>query len=264
MSEQTAITATERDGPKFDWDFFLAHAGPDLEEARKLRRQLSPPARVFLDAECISPGQVWAEVLADALQSSLIHLIIVSPNSGQAYYQSEEIAVAIQMAREDPHTHRVVPVYINSRGVPKTVPYGLKTRHGLSVADDNDLAEAKLRLLDTLEEIRRLEKKKGEVVSVQREAVARIESGGNADLLAGLNEVTRFVRPLLKALLVMLGLAFAGLVACLLLPQLEDERALAVTVLGCMCALLLAAVLWLTARSLSYAQQIAQGRINGG
>ena len=264
MSEQTAIMTTGGDEPKFDWDFFLAHAGPDLEDARKLKRQLSPPARVFLDAECISPGEVWSQVLSEALQSSLIHLILVSPNTEAAYYQSEEIAVAIQMAREDPHTHRVVPIYLNSPGVPKMVPYGLKTRHGLSVDDEDDLAAVRQHLLETLEEIRRLEEKKGRVVSVQREAVRRIAAGGNADLLAGLNEVTRFVRPLLKALLVMLGLAFAGLVTCLVLPQLEDERVLAVTVFGCLCALLLAAVLWLTARSLSYAQQIARGQINGG
>jgi hypothetical protein len=168
------------------------------------------------------------------------------------------------MAREDPHTRRVVPVYLNSRGVPKSVPYGLKTRHGLSVADEKDLASARERLLRTLGEIRRLEEKKGEVISVNRVAVERIEAGGNADLLAGLNEVTRFVRPLLRTLLALFALAIVGLVTCLVLPRLEEERALLAVVFGSLCALLLAAVLWLTARSLSYAQQIAQGRINGG
>ena len=261
MSDQTT-TAPAATG--FDWDFFLAHAGPDLEAARKLRRQLEPPARVFLDDECIALGENWDRVLSEALRSSLIHIIIVSPNTEDAYYQCEEIAVAIQMAREDPHTRRVVPLYLNSRGVPKTVPYGLKTRHGLSVADERDLAAAKERLLRTLSEIRRLEEKKGEVVAVQREAVERIAAGSNADLLAGLNEVTRFVRPLLKTLLALLAMAFAGLLASLLLPSLAAERALLATIFGGLCALLLAGALWLTARSLSYAQQIAQGRINGG
>lgn len=203
-------------------------------------------------------------MLSDALRSSLIHIIMVSPNTEDAYYQCEEIAVAIQMAREDPHTRRVVPLYLNSQGVPKSVPYGLKTRHGLSVADEKDLAAAKERLLRTLSEIRRLEEKKGEVVEVQREAVEKITAGSNSDLLAGLNEVTRFVRPLLKTLLALLGLAFVGLLVSLLLPSLAEERVLLATVFGSVCALLLAAVLWLTARSLAYAQQIAQGRINGG
>ena len=263
MAEQTATT-TAQDDPDFDWDFFVAHAGADLEDARRLKRQLEPPAKVFLDDECILPGDIWAQEISEALRSSLIHLILVSPNTENAYYECEEIAVAIQMAREDPHTRRVVPVYLNSKGVPKSVPYGLKTRHGLSVADEKDLAAAKERLLRTLEEIRRLEEKKGEVVAVQREAVERIASGGNADVLAGLNEVTRFVRPLLKTLLALLVLAVVGLVACLVLPSLAEERALLATVFGSLCALLLAGVLWLTARSLSYAQQIAQGRINGG
>lgn len=266
MSDQTATTqqTAPPTDPDFKWDFFLAHAGADLEAARQLKRQLEPPAEVFLDDEDISLGENWDRVLSEALRSSLIHVIMVSPNTEDAYYQCEEIAVAIQMAREDPHTRRVVPFYLNSRGVPKSVPYGLKTRHGLSVADEKDLAAAKERLLRTLGEIRRLEERKGEVVEVQREAVEKIASGGNADLLAGLNEVTRFVRPLLKTLLALLGLAFVGLLVSLLLPSLAGERALLATVFGSLCALLLAAVLWLTARSLSYAQQIAQGRINGG
>ena len=263
MSDQTA-TITRQDAPEFDWDFFLAHAGADLEAARKLKRQLAPPAHVFLDAEDIPLGENWDKYLAGALRSSLIHIILVSPQTEDAYYQCEEIAVAIQMSREDPHTRRVVPLYLNSHGVPKSVPYGLKTKHGLSVADERDLSEAKVRLLRTLEEIRRLEEKKGEVIEVQRAAVEQIETGGNAELLAGLNEVTRFVRPLLKALLALLVLSVVGLVACLLLPYFKEERALLATVFGCLCALLLAGVLWLTARSLSYAQQIAQGRINGG
>ena len=262
MSDHTATTA--QTPPDFKWDFFLAHAGADLEAARKLKRELEPPAEVFLDADDISLGQNWDRVLAEALRSSLIHVIIVSPNTEEAYYQREEIAVAIQMAREDPHTRRVVPVYLSSQGMPKSVPYGLKTRHGLTVADEKDLASAKERLLQTLSEIRRLEVKKDEVVAVQRAAVERIASGSNTEMLAGLNEVTRFVRPLLKTLIGLLALAFAGLLAALLLPSLAGERVLLLTVLGSICALLLAAVLWLTARSLSYAQQIAQGRINGG
>ena len=262
MSDHTATTT--QTAPDFKWDFFLAHAGADLEAARKLKRELEPPAEVFLDADDISLGQNWDRVLAEAMRSSLIHVIMVSPNTEEAYYQCEEIAIAIQMAREDPHTRRVVPVYLSSQGMPKSVPYGLKTRHGLTVADDKDLTTAKERLLQTLGEIRRLEEKKDEVVAVQRVAVERINAGGNSDLLAGLNEVTRFVRPLLKTLLVLFALAFMGLLASALLPSLAGERTLLVTVFGSICALLLAAVLWLTARSLSYAQQIAQGRINGG
>ena len=262
MADQPA--AAEPPAPDFDWDFFLAHAGADLEVARRLRRQLEPPARVFLDDECISLGESWDRKLAEALRSSLIHVILVSPNTDEAYYECEEIAVAVQLAREDPHTRRVVPVYLNSKGVPNAVPYGLKTRHGLALPDSKDLTAAKERLLRTLQEVRRFERRKVEVVAVQREAVEKIETGGKAELLAGLGEVTRFVRPLLKTLLALLVLSAAGLVACLLLPQLKSERALLATVFGGLCALLLASVMWLTARSLSYAQQIAEGRINGG
>jgi hypothetical protein len=95
MPDHTATTA--QTVPDFKWDFFLAHAGADLEAARKLKRELEPPAEVFLDADDISLGQNWDRVLAEALRSSLIHVIIVSPNTEEAYYQCEEIAVAIQM-----------------------------------------------------------------------------------------------------------------------------------------------------------------------
>lgn len=267
MADQTD-TATEHPveppAPEFDWDFFLAHAAPDLEVARTLKRQLEPPAKAFLDDECIPLGESWDRKLAEALRSSLIHVILVSPHSDEAYYQCEEIAVAIQLTREDPHTRRVIPIYLNSKGVPNTVPYGLKTRHGLTLPDSKDLTAAKQRLLQTLQEVRRFERKKVEVVAVQREAVEKIQAGGSAELLAGLNEVTRFVRPLLQTLLALFVLSVVGLFLCLVLPQFAPQRGLLAAVFGSLCALLLAAVTWLTARSLSYAQQIAQGRINGG
>ncbi len=262
MADET--TTTEQTAPGFSWDFFLAHAGADLEVARKLQAELEPPARVFLDDSDLPLGVSWDAALAEALRSSLIHVILISPRTEKAHYEREEIAVAIQMSREDPHTRRVVPVYLDSEGVPSVVPYGLKIKHGLTVPDSKNLTVAKERLLKTLAEIRRYEVKKEEVVAVQREAVAKITGGGNTEMLAGLNEVTRFVRPLLKTLLVLFVISTVALIASLLLPLFEGGRGLAATVFGSLCALLLAATLWLTARSLSYAQQIAQGRINGG
>jgi hypothetical protein len=263
MANQLASPPPQSD-PGFDWDFFLAHAGADLDVARQLKQQLEPPAKVFLDAEDISLGDNWNKILSEALRSSLIHVILVSANTDAAYYEGEEIAVAIQMAREDPHTRRVVPVYLNSNGVPGIVPYGLKIKHGLSIPDTKDLTTAKERLLITLREMRHYEEKKVEEVGKKQEAVRNIAGGGNAELLAGLSEVTRFVRPLVITLLVLFVLSMLGLVASLLLPSFEGDRVLPASVFGSICALLLAAVLWLTARSLTYAQQIAQGRINGG
>ena len=248
----------------FDWDFFLAHAGPDLDIARNLKRELEPPARTFLDDENLVLGDDFDAELAEAQQSSLISVVIVSPNTEQAYYQREEIAAAIQMSREDPHTHRVVPVFFNQAQIgSRQIPYGLRLKHSLRVLDSSDLTEAGKRLLQTLEQMKHYEEKKTDVVAKQRAAIPKVTSG-NASALVGLAEITRFVRPLLKTLLVLFVLVVALLITCLLLPYFAEVRALLATVLGSLCALLLAAMLWLTARSFSYAQQIAQGRINGG
>jgi hypothetical protein len=248
----------------FDWDFFLAHAGPDLDLARNLKRALEPPAKTFLDDENLTLGDDFDRELAEAQQSSLISVVIVSPHTEEAYYQREEIAAAIQMSREDPHTHRVVPIFFNQAQIgTRQIPYGLRLKHSLKVADSTDLTEAGKRLLETLKLMKHYEEKKVDVVAEQRAAITTVTSP-NANALAAVPELTRFVGPLLKTLLVMFVLVVLLLIACLLLPYFAEVRALLATVLGSLCALLLASMLWLTARSFSYAQQIAQGRINGG
>jgi len=258
-----ADNAPNPESSKFTWDFFLAHAGPDLAIARNLKRALEPPAKTFLDDENLMLGDDFDLELATAQQSSLISVVIVSPNTEQAYYQREEIAAAIQMSRADPHTHRVVPVFFNPEQMGGQIPYGLRLKHSLRVSDSNDLTEAGKRLLQTWTLMKQYEVKKADVVAEQLAAIPKI-TGGNVNALSGIVEVTRFVRPLLKTLLILFVLVVIFLIASLLLPTFADVRALLATVLGSLCALLLASMLWLTARSFNYAQQIAQGRINGG
>ena len=68
-----------------------------------------------------------------------------------AYYQREEIAAAIALARTNAHTHRVVPVYLPG-ALPSSdrVPYGLRLKHGISLRGDSDFESAARRLLDLL------------------------------------------------------------------------------------------------------------------
>src|SRR5215213_5066265 len=101
--------------PAYQWDFFLAHAGDDLDVARNLKQKLDPPARAFLDDANVRLGDDWDETLSEAQRSALISVIIVSPNTTKAHYEREEIATAIQMARQDPDTHRVIPVFVGAR-----------------------------------------------------------------------------------------------------------------------------------------------------
>jgi hypothetical protein len=114
------------------WDLFLAHAGADKEAAETLYDLLAERAKVFLDSRCLTYGDDWDEVLSIAQSSSLITVVLISSNTDRAYYQREEIASAIQMAREDKSKHRVVPVYLDEMNSETYVPYGLRLKHGIS------------------------------------------------------------------------------------------------------------------------------------
>ena len=85
MTDQPATAQASE--PDYSWDFFLAHAGSDLSVAENLRQQLEPPAKVFLDAVSVQLGDDWDETLSEAQRSSLISVVIVSPNTKKAYYQ---------------------------------------------------------------------------------------------------------------------------------------------------------------------------------
>jgi hypothetical protein len=249
---------------KYEWDFFLAHAGADLPDATTLYHKLTPPAAVFLDEVCLVPGDDWPEVLPAAQRSSLISVILVSPNSDQGYYDKEEIAAAIQMARDDPRTHRVVPVYFKAKEIPNDkIPYGLRPKHSLYVPDSGDLSEIGERLLATLDVMRQYEEKKGEIVAAQRIAVEKIVSKrSGTEVLSGLGEVTKVVRPFLYMLIFLLVVMLALTLVAALTPS--DLRLLLVTTFASVSVLLLGFILWFTARSFSYALQIVPGRINGG
>ncbi len=130
-----------------EYEFFLAHAGPDLGRAEELFQLLACRARVFLDARCLLPGDNWNNSLTHAQKNSLITVVLISSRSDSAYYQSEEIATAISLAREDPQTHRVVPVYLEPV---QDVPYGLRIKHSLSVPQNGGISGVSAKLLELL------------------------------------------------------------------------------------------------------------------
>lgn len=148
------------------WDFFIAHASKDKQAAHELYRLLAPYSRVFLDSECLLPGDDWDRELALAQRNSRITLVLISSNVGGAYYAREEIASAVAMAREDQQRHRVVPIYLDAAGV--DVPYGLRLKHGLSVTPESSLETISEKLLQLLARLtgtpeRRAERPGGEV-----------------------------------------------------------------------------------------------------
>jgi hypothetical protein len=132
-----------------DWDFFLAHAGADQEKAESLYEYLADKSRVFLDSRCLRLGDDWDAELAAAQRHSLVTVVLVSINTEAAYYEREEVAAAIALARKDRDSHRVVPLYTDVTGSDDArIPYGLRLKHGISLGDDCTLADAAARLLD--------------------------------------------------------------------------------------------------------------------
>lgn len=250
--------------PSYAWDFFLAHAGADLPVAQDLYLKLAPPAKVFLDAVTMLPGDDWDQELRTAQRGSLISVIIVSSKTNDAYYQREEIAAAIDMARQDPRSHRVVPLYVQAKEIPRDgIPYGLRLKHSLYVPDSGDLTETGTRLLETLEVMKHYEEKKTQVVANQRIALEKIVSHrSNVEVISGFHEVTKFVRPLLHTFIALLAATIVLLGASMFAPA--EFRGLIAAISASLAALLLAAILWLSAYSLRYAPQIAHGQINAG
>ena len=129
-----------------NWHFFLAHAGPDKAIAEQLYDHLSADAKVFLDSKSIQLGEEWDRVLSIAQRSSLITVVLISPNTENAYYQREEIAAAIALARSN-EKHRVVPVYLNqAASTSDKVPYGLRLKHGVVLSEEVTVKNLALKL----------------------------------------------------------------------------------------------------------------------
>jgi hypothetical protein len=132
------------------WDFFIAYAGPDREAAAALHDLLSPPFRVFLDRRSLLPGDDWASRLAAAQAGAAVTLVLISPRTDAAYYQREEIARALDLARREDDAHRVVPILLDGPGRAVELPYGLRLRHGISVTEAGGLPGVSDRLKNAL------------------------------------------------------------------------------------------------------------------
>jgi hypothetical protein len=135
-----------------EWDVFIAHAGGDLAAAESLYAALAPKMPVFLDAKCLRPGDNWDTELARAQRSSLVTAVLVSARAEEAYYEREEIATAIRMARENPRLHRVIPIFLDEASA-RTPPYGLTLKHGLRMDNPSSpasVAEALERLVQSV------------------------------------------------------------------------------------------------------------------
>jgi hypothetical protein len=123
----------------YKWDFFIAHASSDRTVAEDLYERLTKDARVFLDSRSLKLGDDWDLVLREAQQNSLVTVVLISRHTDNAYYQREEIAASVALARSG-GGHRVVPVYLDKEAAQSdSIPYGLRLKHGITLSDEVDV-----------------------------------------------------------------------------------------------------------------------------
>jgi hypothetical protein len=248
---------------RYNWDFFISHPGPDTGHAEILYNALNPPARVFLDSVSMVPGDNFDSTLPDELEASLISVILITPNTEKAYYAKEEIAMAIDMARADRNTHRVVPVYLQLNGeiLQDMIPFGLRQKNSLYIKNSADFAKISERLLLALKIMKRCELKKDEEVTRKQEAVMMVTNPANSvEFFIGFNEIVSFVRvPLL-----LLASLFTITLAALIIVAISNagRKDLLLLILGSFCAFFAFGFFWFIARAFKLAPQIANGKIN--
>jgi hypothetical protein len=142
----------EKDSTSQRWDFFLAHAGIDTPSALELYEVLSAHASVFLDERSMVPGDPWTRVLPAVLKQSRVIVVLVSPNTRNAWYEDSEIRIAIDLLRDFPDRYRVIPLLLdNVSSIRRSdLPYGLEQTVPLSLAKCGGWQQVVQRLLDAL------------------------------------------------------------------------------------------------------------------
>ena len=153
MNDQGANTPgdTKATAPAFVFDFFIAHASPDKEHARRFADRLEPEFRVFLDTEDVPLGVDWGNVIDEAQRQSRFTLALISDKTESAPYAMDEIRAAIDRERHSGGLQRLIPLYIN--GLPATADdyvYGLRTRQGLSVKEPAEFEDAVQRVRELM------------------------------------------------------------------------------------------------------------------
>ena len=143
---------------------------------------------MVVNSKSLRPGDPWDVVLPETQRSSRITVVLVSAATPNAFYQQEEIAAAIELARQA--AHRVVPVFLDGRARPEDVPYGLRRLHAASIKDHSDLATLaeQLVVLAGGEEALRPPASKGDALAAFRLGLILREHGDHDEAMEWLEQ----------------------------------------------------------------------------
>lgn len=126
--------------PSADIDAFLTHADADEATALALRAALNAAGlRAWCAARDLVPGDPWDQVVPDAIERARVLVVLVSaawptPSEGGAnWYPSEQVALAIDQARDREPPLAIVPIRLDGLDR-RRVPYGLRRLTAIEAA----------------------------------------------------------------------------------------------------------------------------------
>lgn len=246
------------------WDFFLAHAGHDVAVAESLFDLLSPHARVFLDSRCLLEGDNWDEELALAQRASLVTVVLVTLSTEQAYYQREEIAAAVDLARKNKDGHRVVPIYWKNPADQHTdIPYGLRLKHGIFAAGPDDLPHTAERLIALLGKLVQRNTATATFVQTQQQALWNVTQGNYKERFEAARAIMEIFPYARTALMIIILVLLLAMVACLLFAvftrSFDVTIQAALAILACLCALAVSCLMMMWNKSVNLARDMIQG-----
>lgn len=121
-----AAAAAPTQGPEtLDWDVFIIHAGADRAQARQLYEALSlAGVQVYLDKARLRPSDRWPTRLVEAMRRTRVFLVLVSSHWDEGWYNDDEVARAISLARAG-EGRVILPVDLEPERTPThDLPYG--------------------------------------------------------------------------------------------------------------------------------------------
>ena len=133
--------------PHYDYDAFISYSKEDSEAAQKVAARLERlcagehKPNIFLDKQCIGPGDNFVDKINDGLSSARFYLLLLSPASIQAEWPTAERDAAL-LGDPSGRGGRVVPILVKDCEIPPL----LAIRHWIDMRDKSgfDVAMAGL------------------------------------------------------------------------------------------------------------------------
>lgn len=116
------------------FDFFISYPGPDIAYAQTLSDALQPLGRIFIAPQSELLGEDWPNRLTTTIRDTWVTLAIISRHTPAAYFQREEILLAVEENRAGFHT--VIPIRLALHGETPPLPVGLNLKTVMIFAQD--------------------------------------------------------------------------------------------------------------------------------